>query len=399
MSDHVKNIRFRSRSRRRAWLTAVLGCGFFLSGAFPLQSNSNNLRLYGPGGHQKYESGGIPETGVRGEPTVNEWAQSGGLRLEVDQTVFAPGESLPVRFVIRNRGSRVIHLFPAREIIQSFSARIQTKKGRRVSLRPVPLGQKASDGSGLIAPNSGPGGQAEQGVTGGYHGRHVAGYPLGRSSPYSTREVALYPGEAFTRVVDLSHYYDLKPGETYFIRGVFFPNRAQNPEVFAQSENTLRVRIREGRPRLTDSLASAPPAARATRMNQGLAPYETVFLFLTAELKKNWQDYLKYVKLDDYIRSFDRFARRYIQAGQVDRGLILAEFKKYLTRRRSHPLKRYRIRETTETVPGRSAKVVVDIERQNNRYPMKYRYTYFLENESPGSFWKITYLSVKVLPP
>jgi hypothetical protein len=137
-----------------------------------------------------------------------------------------------------------------------------------------------------------------------------------------------------------------------------------------------------------------------------ISPEETIYLFLSAEMRQNWKNYLKYVELSKYITAYDRYATRYVQSGVQERSGVLREFATYLTGNPADRLVRFKI---TEAEPERDAGgrilpdgrhfVKVLATRDSDGFILQYEYTYTLEQGRGRSegFWKVVYVEARLI--
>ncbi len=337
---------------------------FFVAGVFLAQGAGPGARgVTGPG------------RDIRGDETVNFWSRYGSAVIDADRILFTPGEDIPVRFRITNRGYTVIRVFPFQEAGRTFQFMVTDRRGRE------------------IEPDLD---RARQAVR--EDGRRAVVSLQGES----VKEIILHPGESFERVVHLNDFYRFEPQKEYRVSGYFFPDARRN--FFVRTTNTLQIRIDRNRRdygTLADQASAEPPAG------DGLSPEETVYLFLSAEMQKKWTNYLKYLELNKFITAYDRFASRYAVSSRLEKPRVLEEFRRYLTAAPADQLRRFKIvgedfeREQNGAVlSGGRATVTVEATRENAGYSVRYRYEYVLERATgpgEGSPWQIVYVTAKVL--
>jgi hypothetical protein len=162
--------------------------------------------------------------------------------------------------------------------------------------------------------------------------------------------------------------------------------------VFLRTENNSIFVIEQKKPEIVPRKFES---FETTKLE--LTPEEVVHLFLAAEMKKNWENYFKYLHLPEFIYAYPKFSKEYAVAEPDYQTLVLEEFRKYLMDSVSGKLTYYKIIKR-EQVTENLARVTVYIERELNRYPSKYEYTYTLKRkeEAFGNFWKIASVIVKV---
>ena len=122
-----------------------------------------------------------------------------------------------------------------------------------------------------------------------------------------------------------------------------------------------------------------------------------MYLFLGAELKKNWNHYFKYIYFPEFILGYTKFANEYTSAESGYKDIVVDEFKKYLTESRSGKITYYKITSAEEINPMMS-RVYVHVERELNRIPSRFEYQYTLKktDDTMKGFWKISGVVVKV---
>ncbi len=299
-------------------------------------------------------------TNARGDESINTVRRYTTVDLHVEHYRFEPGKSIVLKFQIKNSGYQTIRIYPFEPAEKTYQFEVLDSSG--YELRPVSYQDSGRDMERKAVVN--------------LSGQHV-------------REIILQPGESFEKTIDLSNYYDFKPGQTYRITGYFFPDARHN--VFLRSRDSVELHINDrkskymfDRPELEEEQA-------------GLSPEETVYLFLSAEMRRNWKNYLKYLDLGRYITSYDRFSGRYASAAPPDRRRILQEFSRYLTADPTDRLRRFKITGTRRTEVADRAEVTVEALRMSGGYRVAYEYTYTLERSEREGFWKIIHVVARVL--
>ena len=302
----------------------------------------------------------------RGDYTINHWSRYTRIELTSAKGRYAPGESIPIRFRIKNIGYQNLRIYPHAAPNKSFRFLVLDPEGRevppRLHAKDYPSQQKR-----IV---------------------NLAGDPV--------KEIILAPGEAFERKIDLALYYKLLPGRSYRIKGYFWPD-ARFAEVFLRSENLLRLRVlKEGhRPVRRSNLYTRNPSEPI------LSPEETVYLFLSAEMRRNWKNYLKYLDLRRFITAYDRFAARYVQAAPADKQDVIRDFQEYLISEPSDRLQKFRIlsSEPERSADGRIPQqgrffVKVAALRSASGFSSRYEYTYTLEKKTDKGnlYWQIVYV-------
>lgn len=302
---------------------------------------------------------------VRGSYTADEISRYITVELVSDRIAFAPGEKIQVRYRIRNSGYRKLRFFPHEDASRTFQFQLEDTSGREIS--PSPVYQENDE-------------------------------PVRDLSGNAVREVILAPGETFEKTMDLLGHYRLEPGREYRVCAYFTPDPEQDLTV--RSRGWLKVRLLNRAAIETAYDGDENPAGAA----RGLTPEETVYLFLSAELKKNWQNYLKFLDLPRFVTSYDRFALRYASASDHGRPAVLNDFAAYLTTRATDTLKRFKIMRTDlarsaegEMLDGGNARVTVLADREDQGFKVRYEYVYTLAPGEDRGFWKIIHVQARVV--
>ncbi len=309
------------------------------------------------------------ERDSRGDPTTNAFSRYGRAELEVPRTAYRPGDAIWVTFRIRNRGYQTIRIFPAREANTSFQFLLTDRHDREVPMRAAGAGRESAEPTVDIAGDE-------------------------------VKEVILHPGESFTRRIRLDRLYELKPGGEYRVVGYFYPDPRRT--FFVRTANTAKLRLDRARDPLRRAVL---PEEFFNDSIPEISPEETVYLFLSAEIKKNWPGYLKYLDLRKFILAYDRFASRYAAAPEHTKPQVLREFQRFLTSGPTDRLHYFKIvkkefdrTEEGETMDEGRVHVTVRAERRTRGYSVLYNYRYTLERDRRrAGFWRIVYVTAGVV--
>ncbi|MCR9145342.1 MAG: hypothetical protein NXI24_24090 [bacterium] len=311
---------------------------------------------------------------MRGDESIDYWTRYGQVQLEFDRVRFRLGEDIPLKFRVRNVGYQVIRIYPSSRPISTYRFLVTDRQGRELPVRFNARSYNARE-----------------------HGTRTVVDLQGDL----TKEVILHPGETFEKTFYLNDFYELKPGAEYRVSAYFFPD--QRFEYFVRSGDMSRIRI--------DSRKSAPaPLLRDDEPGSAgrpqISPEETIFLFLSAEMRQNWKNYLKYLELPRYITAYDRYASRYVQSGSQQRAEVLREFATYLTGNPADRLVRFKVtgvepeRDSAGRIiaDGRSFVKVLGV-RDSDGFVLQYEYTYTLEpgRDEDRGFWKIVYVEARLI--
>lgn len=297
---------------------------------------------------------------VRGDETVNTTLRYTGVELKSDRVRFDEGDRIQLRFRVTNTGYRASRIYPFEPSHYTFQFQVLDERGRELeplTMSPGPLEHDLSRNAVV----------------------NLAGQRV--------KEVILHPHESFEKTINLSDYYDLSRTGRYRITGYFYPDARKN--VFIRSTNTIRIDVERDNARPAFSGADTDSPA-----GEGLSPEEAVYLFLSAELRRNWKNYLKYLDLPRYITSYERFAGEYARGDARSRAGTLERFRNYLTADPTDRLRKFRIMDVMREGSSDRATVIVEAKRATGNYTVMYEYTYTLEKTD--GFWKIISVVARV---
>ncbi len=199
-----------------------------------------------------------PRLDIRGEPTVNEWSRYSEVSIVFEKSRFRAGEEMPLNMRIENKGYQVLRIYPSPDEKHTFQLMVVDKQGREVTARPdVASIQRREVGEKEIITLTGD----------------------------NVKEIILHPGEVFERKLYLSDYFPLTEGD-YRVVGYFYPDARYN--FFTRSRNTYRIHID---PRKGESYRKWNTPDPRPGQEEEITPEETVYLFLSAEMRKNWKNY------------------------------------------------------------------------------------------------------------
>ncbi|UCB44677.1 MAG: hypothetical protein JSV25_10710 [Spirochaetota bacterium] len=141
-------------------------------------------------------------------------------------------------------------------------------------------------------------------------------------------EITLKENEIYGVRIDINDWFDFnEPGE-YIVRGVFYPNLITNPERKIFSENELLIRLH---PPYTEDVREKERAEELKKVKaESFPPYEVVDLALQALMDKDYEIYFLYINFDKFILQFANAKDKYMDAHDIDKPLVIEEFKQYL---------------------------------------------------------------------
>lgn len=321
----------------------------------------------------------FPDRDARGSYTENFTHLQIKATLHTTSVSYREGSDIPLEFKIFNHGKEVIRIFPSTSGLETFQFQIKDNEDRLIE-EIIPHEAKPWD----------PRYQKDFRQDGRNHVENLASNV--------SKEIILHPGESFSYRVLLNEKYRLTAGRKYHITGYFYPNitesnknlllsgnESEGKNVFLRTDNSITFYLEKRREDQIPSGISEPFGN-----SHGVSPEETVFLFLGAEMKKNWGNYFKWIEFSDYILAYDSFSGEYINASSRDRESIIEEFKRFLISFPSGKLKSFKV-VGVDNLNSNEAKVRVFAERSEERIPTRYEYEYTLKKamNDNSSLWRI----------
>lgn len=311
---------------------------------------------------------------MRGDESVNYWSRYGQVNLDFERVQFRAGDDIPLKFRVRNVGYQVIRIYPSSRPSSTYRFLVTDRQGREL---PVRFNARS------------------------YNAREHGTQTVVDLQGDLTKEVILHPGETLEKTFYLNDFYDLTPGAEYRVSAYFYPD--QRFEYFVRSGDMSRIRIHARKSAPAPLLRDDEPG---TEDRPQISPEETIFLFLSAEMRQNWKNYLKYLELPRYVTAYDRYASRYVQSGSQERAGILREFATYLTGNPADRLVRFKVTGVEperdsggHILPDGRAFVKVLGVRDSDGFVLQYEYTYTLEpgRDQSRGFWKIVYVEARLI--
>lgn len=340
----------------------------------------------------------VPDRDVRGNYTENFLHLQGKADIKLGDHYYAYGDDINLEFTITNYGNEPVRFYPTLGEVQTFQFIVTDENDTAIPLRD---GLHLKDKKNIV-----------EGAPEDYIVFHEEKYHVIPSrSRYKkldkiqerrnrstnlvgdqVKEIIIHKGESFTKKINLSDLYDLKPGKKYYITGYFYPNYVEDKTSLLKTSNqayltVYNTKIQRNQNKFQDNES----------ISAGISPEEIIYLFLGAEMKENWKNYFKYIHFPEFIMSYTKFANLYSSTEESNQEAIIDDFKKYLTELRHGKLKYYKVI-GVEEVNSKTTKVTVSVEREQNRIRYKYEYFYTLKklDDQKSQFWKITNLVVKV---
>lgn len=306
----------------------------------------------------------FPRYDVRGNYSENYLHLQGKVKLKLKDNFFENGEDIKLDFTVKNFGKEPIRIFPGIEDYKTFQLVVTDENDDTVLIREdIRIKDKKQEKRSRIV--------------------NLTGNTI--------KEVVIHPNESFTRRFHLNELFQLEPGKKYYITGYFYPNHSEDKTAFLKSQNIAHFYLNKSKQEKHKKFQDSEI------QTDGITPEEIIYLFLGAEMKKNWKNYFKYIYFPEYILSYSKFAKEYASQDDESKELVIEEFKNYLTESKAGRLKNYKVLSSQQISPNLT-RVNVLVEREQNRATARYEYFFTLKkNESTQKgFWKITGLVAKV---
>jgi hypothetical protein len=146
--------------------------------------------------------------------------------------------------------------------------------------------------------------------------------------PVMNDEITLKHNEVYGARIDISTWFDLsEPGE-YVVRGVFYPNLITAPEYRKLSGTELYLSLK---PPYTEKVRKEERIEEMKRLErESLPPYEVVDFNLQSLMEKDFEKYFLYIKMDKFIMQFNNAKKKYLDARDIDKPIVIEIFKQYL---------------------------------------------------------------------
>ncbi len=307
-----------------------------------------------------------PEMDPRGNYTENFLELQGRVNIELNSMSYKQNEPVYLDVTVKNFGTEVIRLFPTNDNFKTFQFMVTDEDDNALQIK---------DDLKLVEFKS------TKTRTENMVGDRV-------------KEIIIHKNESFQKRFDLAQFYNFIPGKKYYVTAYFYPNYLEDKNNFTKSENQALLQIEKRKIEKTNN--------QFTEMNtessaNGLSPEEIIYLFLGAEMKKNWANYFKYIHFPEFILGYTKYANEYANAEDSYKDLIVDEFKKYLTESKSGTLSYYKIT-STEPINPNLVRVFVQVDREQNKSISKFSYQYTLKktDDTLRGFWKISSVIVRV---
>lgn len=213
------------------------------------------------------------------------------------------------------------------------------------------------------------------------------------SSSGDFRDIILQPQESFSRVIDITKWFDFKESGYYYIRGLF---RA-NPDKQADRISSLDYKILVKPPLAVEQKLSEDEKERNVQLDEAkkLPPYDVIADLLDAKMKKDWERFQVHIDAERLIAAFQDYNNDYQNARSGKYRLeILEDFKRYLSRHWQDRIDAYKI--GASRIEDDKATVVCDVDfsTKTSRYGL--RYTFNLYRNHLGQWLVYDYNVLKI---
>lgn len=302
------------------------------------------------------------ERNVHGNYTIDDIQKGIDFRIKIDTDTYYHEDLIPVHFIIRNLGYHAFRFYINQQYMESFFLEIINESGEEIQNLIEIKNYKEININNLQKNKI----------------EDLDGNPI--------KEVILHPDEEFKK----TFYIKNLPIGKYKLIGYFIPysyDQQYKHHFKLISKNDLEMNISEKKSifeyneKLNEFKDSTP------------SPEEIVYLFLMAEYYKNWENYFKYLELNEFIYSYELFEKEYKESDLRNKQLLLSEFQKFLKNQNIEPIMNFKITKVLYKKPD-VANVIAEVTRGNKSYRVTYLYNYSL---SKKDIWKITGVVTSIL--
>ncbi len=299
---------------------------------------------------------------VHGSFSIDDIQKNLFFDIESERNVYETNQKVPIKFIVKNIGYNTFRFYVDQNFGNTFFLEIINEAGEEIQNNVIIKNYQEIDTN-----------QLRQNNTEDHNGNPI-------------KEILLHPEEVWSK----TFYIDSLPKGNYKIIGYFIPysfDMQYKNNLRFLSKNRIKLQITEEKSIfvIQDSLDIAKDSSPS--------PEEIVYLFLMAEYYKNWENYFKYLELKEYIKSYERFEKEYLNASIREKQLILNEFKNFLMKQEIEPIIEYKIKKVVYPKED-IAYVYVEVLRGKNSYRVKYLYNYTLQKKEN---WKIYSVVVSIL--
>lgn len=299
---------------------------------------------------------------VHGSFTIDDIQKGISFEIFLDRNLYEESETIPIYFKVKNIGYETFRFYLQQDYNTSFGLEIINERGEDISSQLKISYTKEFDLSSIQKNKI----------------EDLEGNPV--------KEILLHPEEELVK----TYYITRIPSGNYTLIGYFKPipfDPRYEKNLRFISKNSVQIFIQKEKSvyKFEDEIDLQKEAIPS--------PAETIYLFLMAEYHKNWDNYLKYIELKEFIFSYEFFSNQYENSNPKEKQNLLNKFKKFLTNQNVDPLLSFKIKKV-EYLEKDQAKVFVEVKRGTLNYKVLYLYEYFLKKKQ---VWKITGVLVSIL--
>ncbi len=299
---------------------------------------------------------------VHGNYTIDDIQKNIFFDIFLERNLYEEGEIIPVYFKIKHIGYESFRFFLDQDYRSSFLLEVLDERGENIEKDLVIENTKDFELYSI---------QKNKVV-------NLIGNPI--------KEILLHPNEEFTKVYYIKHL----PKGTYRLIGYFFPvpfepNYKKNLRLISNRQIQIFIEKEKSVFQYDDEIEIQKESIPS--------PEETIYLFLMAEFNKNWDYYLKYIDLKEFIHSYELFSNEYKLANPKEKQNILNKFKLFLINQNQDPILNFKIVKV-EYFDKEKAKVYVEVKRGTPNYKVLYLYEYSLKLDR---YWKVVSVLVSIL--
>jgi hypothetical protein len=279
--------------------------------------------------------------------------------LQFYRETYRLNEPIPVQINVINNSSSPVKFFVSPLIYESFFFNLKTPKNEDVSLL---------DNFQIEMKNS-------------------------ASSSGDFRQITLMPQEEFSRIIDITKWFDINESGYYYIRGIFYPD----PDRKSESMESFNYKIFIKPPLVVEKEISGEELERQKEFEniKKLPPYDVIDDFLDAKMKKDWERFLFHIDATRLIKSFDDYYNAYQNARSGTYQLqVIDDFKKYLTVYWQDRILGYRILESH--IKENDATVIAEVDFKVRLVTYTLRYTFSLYKNHLNQWLIYDYSALKV---
>ncbi|MDH5717632.1 MAG: hypothetical protein OEZ22_08325 [Spirochaetia bacterium] len=307
---------------------------------------------------------------IRGNSTENFTSSNLELQIFSEKRRYSVSEDIILDLSITNNSEYPVTLYMHKNYLKNFTIIVKDMAGKSMPAKDISFFKDYGD----------------------YRDPFFHNYT---ATNFHSRAIVIHKGETIKRTLKIQDIVQLEKFDKkkirYDITAYFYPNPEQMPSLFVKSENMLSVYVTTEKEYLLSNNTEKLPAFTMKKL--AISPKEIVYLALSAEYEKDWPNYLKYISIRDVIKDYPNYARRYMQAQENEKQLIINDFQNYLITRETHKLVKFEI---IKEIPENNISTVgVKAVRKVEGFEREFFYTYYLTKAD--RLWYITGIEAAVI--